>query len=119
MYVSAINPKKIPPKIAIGMKLIRSISITSVTKTCSPPKNLSATAAAVKLEIAIGVTALIEKCLSRASWAKIKPAIGALKPAEIAAAVPHPIKTSVLKIFFVKSLILVPNVAPKCTSGPY
>ena len=84
------------------MKFIRSILIISVTKTCSPPKNLSATAAAVKLEIAIGVTAFIEKCLNRASWAKIKPAIGALKPAEIAAAAPHPIKTSVLKIFFVK-----------------
>ena len=50
--------------IAIGMKLIRSISIISVIKTCSPPKNLSATAAAVKLEMAIGVTAFIEKCLS-------------------------------------------------------
>ena len=58
---------KVPPEIAIGMKFIRSISIISVIKTCSPPKNLSATAAAVKLEMAIGVTAFIEKCLSKAS----------------------------------------------------
>ena len=101
------------------MKLIRSISIISVIKSCSPPKNLSATAAAVKLEMAIGVTAFIEKCLSKASWAKIKPAIGALNPADIAAAVPQPMKTSVLNMFFVKNLILVPKVAPKCTSGPY
>ena len=42
----------------------------------------------------MGATALKEKCLRTASWAKITPANGALKPAEMAAATPHPRKTS-------------------------
>ena len=39
--------------------------------------------------------ALVEKCRRIASWAKMMPAMGALKPAEIAAATPQPIKISV------------------------
>ena len=42
-------------------------------------------------EIAKAATALIEKCLKTVSWANIIPAIGAPKPAEIAAATPLPI----------------------------
>ena len=38
----------------------------------------------------MGAIARIEKCRRMASWAKITPAIGALKPAEIAAATPQP-----------------------------
>ena len=43
---------------------------------------------------AIGAIALKEKCLRTASCAKTTPAMGALKPAEIAAATPHPRYTS-------------------------
>ncbi len=38
----------------------------------------------------MGATARTEICLSIASWANTMPAIGALKPAEIAAATPQP-----------------------------
>ncbi len=74
---------------------------------------------AVIEDIAIAPPALNEKCLSIASWAKTNPAIGALNPAEIAAATPHPIKIpggSLLEVKFSKK---VATVAPKWTSGPY
>lgn len=45
---------------------------------------------------AIGAKALVEKWRNIASWAKTIPANGALKPAEIAAATPPPIMTSVV-----------------------
>ena len=48
------------------------------------------------------------------------PAIGALKPAEIAAATPQPINTSLLKLSFAKKLEnMTPIVPPRCTIGPY
>ena len=49
----------------------------------------------VMLEIAIGVSALNEKCRNTASCAKTIPAMGAWNPAAIAAATPQPINTSV------------------------
>ena len=49
------------------------------------PTTLAETEATV-----MGAMALIEKCLRIASWAKTTPAMGALKPAEMAAATPQP-----------------------------
>ena len=74
---------------------------------------------AVIEEIAIAPPALREKCLRTASWAKTSPAIGALKPADIAAATPHPIKMPGGNLFEVKFSKKVATVAPKWTSGPY
>ena len=74
---------------------------------------------AVIEEIAIAPPALREKCLSTASWAKTSPAIGALKPAEIAAATPQPINIPGGNLFDVKFSKNVATVAPKCTKGPY
>ena len=74
---------------------------------------------AVIEEIAIAPPALKEKCLSTASWANTSPAIGALKPAEIAAATPQPINIPGGNLFDVKFSKNVATVAPKCTKGPY
>ena len=63
--------------------------------------------------------ALKEKCLNMASCAKIIPPIGELKPAEIAAATPHPINISFDKSPFILLLIKFPIVPPRCTKGPY
>ena len=70
-------------------------------------------------EIAKAVTAFIEKCLNTVSWAKIIPAKGAPKPAEIAAATPQPIIMS-WGILGTKDNLLknAETVAPKCTNGP-
>ena len=67
----------------------------------------------------IAVNARIEKCLKITSWAKIIPAIGELKPAEIAAATPAPIIIS-WGMLGIKVLLLknAPKVPPKCTRGP-
>ena len=65
---------------------------------------------AVIEDIAIAPPALKEKCLKIASCAKTKPAIGALKPADIAAATPQPINIpggSLLDVKFSKKTILV------------
>ena len=72
---------------------------------------------AVIEDIAIAPPALKEKCLKIASCAKTKPAIGALKPADIAAT-PQPINilSGLLDVKFSKN---VATVAPKCTKGPY
>jgi len=71
-------------------------------------------------EIAKAATAFIEKCLKTVSWANIIPAIGAPKPAEIAAATPLPIIIS-CGILGIKDCFLIneDTVAPKCTKGPY
>ena len=74
---------------------------------------------AVIEDIAIAPPALKEKCLKIASCAKTKPAIGALKPADIAAATPQPIKIPGGSLFDVKLSKNVATVAPKCTRGPY
>ena len=67
----------------------------------------------------IAVRALIEKYLKITSWAKIIPAIGEPKPAEIAAATPAPIITLWgilgIKVILLKNAAKVP---PKCTRGP-
>ena len=70
-------------------------------------------------EIAKAATAFIEKCLKTVSWANIIPAIGAPKPAEIAAATPLPMIIS-CGILGIKDCFLIneDTVAPKCTKGP-
>ena len=77
------------------------------------------TVEAVIEDIAIAPPALKEKCLKIASCAKTKPAIGALKPADIAAATPQPINIPGGSLFEVKLSKNVAIVAPKCTRGPY
>lgn len=47
------------------------------------------------------------------------PPIGELKPAEIAAATPHPISVSFVKSLVNFLFIKFPIVPPRCTSGPY
>lgn len=48
------------------------------------------------------------------------PAIGALKPAEIAAATPQPIKISLLRLSLLQRLEnITPIVPPRWTIGPY
>ena len=74
---------------------------------------------AVIEDITIAPPALKEKCLKIASCAKTKPAIGALKPADIAAATPQPINIPGGSLFDVKLSKNVATVAPKCTRGPY
>ncbi|CAI8228968.1 Uncharacterised protein [marine metagenome] len=69
--------------------------------------------------IAIGAKALKAKCRKIASCAKIIPANGAPKPADIAAAIPAPIKTSVEKFSETFVFTHEPIVAPRWTSGPY
>ena len=68
---------------------------------------------------AIGAIALKEKCLNIASCANIIPPIGALKPAEMAAATPQPINISFDKSPLIFLLIKFPIVPPRCTKGPY
>ena len=68
---------------------------------------------------AMGAIALKEKCLKIASWAKIIPPIGELKPAEMAAATPQPMNTSFDNRPFILLLIKFPIVPPRCTKGPY
>ena len=61
----------------------------------------------------MGAIALKEKCLRIASCAKIIPPIGELNPAEIAAATPQPIKTSLVSVFWVYLFISEPIVPPR------
>ena len=68
---------------------------------------------AVIEEIAMAPPALKEKCLRIASCANTKPAIGALNPAEIAAATPQPIKIPGGKRSEVNFSIMLAIVAPK------
>ena len=67
----------------------------------------------------MGAIALKEKCLNIASWANIIPPIGELKPAEMAAATPQPMKISFDKRAGTCLFIKLPIVPPKCTNGPY
>ena len=62
---------------------------------------------------AIGAIALKEKCLNIASCANIIPPIGELKPAEMAAATPQPIKISLDKRPGTCLFIKLPIVPPK------
>ena len=77
------------------------------------PKKYSSKALALIEAMNMGAMARREKCLKIASCAKITPARGALKPAEIAAATPHPIKISglirKLKYFFINRPIVDPK----------
>ena len=61
----------------------------------------------------MGAIALNEKCLRIASCANMMPPIGELKPAEIAAATPQPINTSLVSIVCVYLLISDPIVPPR------
>ena len=83
------------------------------------PKRYWLNAEATMAETEIGATAPIENRLSSASWAKIMPAMGALNPAEIAAATPQAMSTSFEMFVFVSLEMRVERVAPKCTKGPY
>ena len=96
-----------------GSILASSGVATVVSKADEVRKIFSVTALAVKLAIAIGARALIEKCLRIASCAKIIPARGAPKPAEIAPATPHPRKTSIERRSRVNFFNVVPIVPPK------
>ena len=68
---------------------------------------------------ATGANTLNEKWRSIASWAKIIPVKGALKPVDIAAATPPPRTISVLIRNLRIALSHEPSVAPKCTNGLY
>jgi hypothetical protein len=83
------------------------------------PKKYSSKALALMEAIKMGAIALREKCLRIASWAKMTPARGALKPAEIAAATPQPIKMSGVIFRLKYFLINKPMVEPNWTRGPY
>ena len=102
-----------------GRILVSSGDIIVVCNADSLLKIFSVTALDVKLVIAIGANALIEKCLRIASCAKIMPANGAPNPAEIAPATPQPRKTSIESNSRVNFFKVVPIVAPKWTNGPY
>ena len=111
-------------KIGLQTRLIGRIFANSgiwllVSKVEDLLKIFSVIALAVKLAMAIGASARIEKWRKTASCAKIMPARGAPNPAEMAPATPQPIKTSVDNRSLVIAFKEVPIVAPKWTSGPY
>ena len=99
----AMKPNTTPLPSSNGTMGRRSGTAKTTLKIGSPPKMAVANQAEVTLEMAIGVRALNEKCRSMASCAKMIPAIGAWKPAAIAAATPQPINTSI-------SISLLPNI---------
>ena len=89
-------------------------------KSGAPPNAQVPKAAEIVLAIAMGKRALNEKCLKTASCAKIMPPIGALNPADIAAATPQLIKTSggiILTLVICERKLAI--LAPKFTNGPY
>ena len=119
MNRTAIMPKTGPATSADGSICVMSKLLESNVKSGATSKSLSLNQTALMLAIAMGAMALMEKCLRMASCAKTKPAMGALKPAAMAPATPHPINTSVVRTPPVICLRKLPIVAPKCTSGPY
>ena len=116
---TASTPKKGPSRSAMGKRVDKSPSNPPISKRVVPPQNNSVTPAATQEAMAIGAMAFREKCRIIASWANMTPAIGALKPAEIAAATPHPMKISVEIPLLENRFSALPITAPKCTSGPY
>ena len=119
MNSTATMPKTGPATRAEGNICVISKPLESIENSGSTSKILSVNQTALMLAIAIGAMALMEKCLRMASCAKISPAMGALKPAAIAPATPHPMNTSVVSTPPVICRRKLPIVAPKCTSGPY
>ena len=91
----ATIPNNSPLPSNIGTIGNKSVATAFSTNSGSLPKIATENQTDVMLEIAIGVSALKEKCRKTASCAKTIPAIGAWNPAAIAAATPHPINTSV------------------------
>ena len=83
--------EKKPTKKRLGKAESRSNATLSNTSTGSTKLIFFAEKLAIIDAIEIPAKAFIEKCLITTSWAKIIPAIGDPKPAEIAAATPAPI----------------------------
>jgi hypothetical protein len=90
----ATTPNNSPLLNNIGTIGNKSVVAALSANSGSLPKIAVENQTDVMLEIAIGVSALKEKCRNTASCAKTIPAIGAWNPAAIAAATPHPINTS-------------------------
>ena len=86
---------------------------TVCSKNGSDGQNICVVPKAIVDAMAIGAKALNAKCLKMASCAKIIPANGAPKPADIAAAIPAPINTSAEK--FTETFVFSqdPIVAPR------
>ena len=84
-----------PRMSAIGKASVIGPSVNEFSKICTGSSRTFDRVDAVILAITMGVIALNEKCLNIASCANITPTIGALKPAEMAAATPQPINMSV------------------------
>ena len=120
MKHTVIIAKAGPRSIKIGSISLRGGTCWESSKSAGEfPKKYSPIALALKDAMDIGAMALREKCRRMASCAKSIPASGALKPAAIAAATPHPINMSGLILSLKKFLMNRPIVDPKCTSGPY
>ena len=116
MKHTVIIAKAGPSRIKIGSTSFRGGTCWESSKSAGAfPKKYSPNALALKDAIEIGAIALREKCLRMASCAKSIPARGALKPAAIAAATPHPINISGLILSLKKFLMNRPMVDPKCT----
>ena len=73
----AITPNISPLASNIGTIGNKSVAVASSANSGSPPKIAVENQTDVILEIAIGVSALKEKCRNTASCAKTTPAIGA------------------------------------------
>jgi hypothetical protein len=111
--MTAINPNIGPTKQDI--RIIKPM--VSFNIVCSKNGTDGQTACVIPKDtveaIAIGAKALKAKCLKIASCAKIIPANGAPKPADIAAAIPAPMKTSVEKFSEIFVFNHEPMVAPR------
>ena len=111
MHISVLAVKIKKPR-------VKELYLSQCFETGSPLEKITCKCELTTLLIAIGAMALKKKCLNIASCANIIPPIGELKPAEIAAATPHP------KMSFDNSLgtflfMRFPIVPPRCTNGPY
>ena len=73
----AMTPNNSPLANKIGTICNKSVAAASSANNGSPPKMAVANQTEVMLEIAIGVSALKEKCRKMASCANTMPAIGA------------------------------------------
>ena len=108
---TSINPNSASDK----LNCIKSLNCNG-----DETKSISWAAKLAEIEASeIAVNARIEKCLNTTSWENTMPAIGELKPAEIAAATPAPIMTSCgIWGMKVRRLRNAPKVPPKWTNGP-
>jgi hypothetical protein len=113
MYSMAAAEHRGAKIITNGTTDASSISGVGTLKARLDPKRYWLNAEATMDETEIGATAPIENRRSSASWAKIMPAMGALNPAEIAAATPQAMRTSFEIFVFVSFEIRVERVAPK------